>query len=266
MQELLDKGIVERSSSPFASPVSLVGKKDGTWRLCVDYKELNKQTVKDKFPIPVVEELIDELASATIFSEIDLRPGYHRIRMHEEEVHKTAFKTHYDHFELLVMSFGLTNAPATFKSLMNHIFKIFLRKFVLVFFDDILIYSQSLEQHLEHLATVFTVMRRHTLYAKQSKCSFGISQVEYLGHVISAEGVKTDSSKIKAIEEWPIPATAKQLRSFLGLSGYYRKFIRSYAMISRPLTDLLRAGEFQWNDQAQEAFINSKKPCVRPLC
>ncbi|WVZ02924.1 hypothetical protein V8G54_023730 [Vigna mungo] len=226
---------------------------------CTDYRALNALTVKDCFPIPTVDELLDELYGSQYFSKLDLRSGYHQILVTPEDRHKTAFRTHQGHYEWLVMPFGLTNAPTIFQCLMNTIFQPFLRKFVLVFFYDILVFSASWKTHLYHLEVVLKVLQREHLYAKISKCTFGTQQINYLGHTIEGNGVHMDKDKVQAVLEWPQPRNIKQLRGFLGLTGYYRRFIKGYASLASPLTELLIKNAFQWNQKATKAFLSLKQ-------
>ena len=220
LEELLEKQFVRPSVSPWGAPVLLVKKKDGSMRLCVDYRQLNKVTIKNRYPLPRIDDLMDQLRGAAVFSKIDLRSGYHQIRVRTEDIPKTAFRTRYGHFEYLVMPFGVTNAPAVFMDYMNRIFHPYLDKFVIVFIDDILIYSKNHEEHAEHLRIVLEILREKQLYAKLSKCEFWLEQVKFLGHVISPEGVAVDPSKVEAVLEWERLTIIIEIQSFLGLAGY----------------------------------------------
>ncbi|KAL5578044.1 hypothetical protein UlMin_019743 [Ulmus minor] len=249
LQELLDKGFIRPSYSPWGAPVLFVKKKDGTLRMCVDYRELNKVTVKNKYPLPRIDDLFDQLKGASVFSKIDLRSGYHQLKIKESDVPKSAFRTRYGHYEFLVMPFGLTNAPAAFMDLMNRVFRAYLDKFVIVFIDDILIYSRSREEHAEQLRTVLRTLSEHRLYAKFSKCEFWLDRVQFLGHVISRDGIS-----------WPVPTNVTEIRSFLGLAGYYRRFVEGFSTLAAPLTALTKKDRrYEWTDKCERSFQELKK-------
>ncbi|KAJ9541742.1 hypothetical protein OSB04_028248 [Centaurea solstitialis] len=251
LQELLDKGFIRPSSSPWGAPVLFVKKKDGSSRMCIDYRELNKITIKNRYPLPRIDDLFDQLQGGTYFSKTDLRSRYHHMRVREEDIAKTAFRTRYGHYEFLVMPFGLTNAPAVFMDLMNRVCRPYLDKFVIVFIDDILIYSQSKKDHEQHLRLILELLKAEKLYAKFSKCEFWIREVHFLGHVVNDEGIHVDPAKIEDINKWEAPKTPTEIRQFLGLAGYYRRFIANFSKIAQPLTTLT---------QKDKKFFFERKP------
>ena len=259
LDDLLEKGFIKPSKSPFGAPILFVHKKDGGLRMCVDYRALNKITVKNRYPIPRIDDLLDQLNGAKVFSKLDLASGYWQVRIAEGDTHKTAFRSRYGHFEFLVLPFGLTNAPSTFMTLMNQVLRPFLDKFVVVYLDDILIYSKSPEEHAQHVEAVLSALEQHHLYAKASKCQFGMAELDFLGHTISGAGIKVDARKVKAILEWPEPSDAHQLRCFLGLAGFYRRFVNNFSHIAAPLTNITGAkATWRWSEVEAKAFAELK--------
>ncbi|GJU50846.1 putative reverse transcriptase domain-containing protein [Tanacetum coccineum] len=238
LQELADRGFIRPSTSPWGAPVLFVKKKDGSFRMCIDYQELNKLTVKNRYPLPRIDDLFDQLQGSSVYSKIDLRSGYHQLRVRDEDIPKTAFKTRYGHYEFQVMPFGLTNALAVFMDLMNRVCKPYLDKFVIVFIDDILIYSHNKEEHANHLRIILELLKKEKLYAKFSKCDFWIHIVQFLGHLIDHQGPHVYPAKIKAVKNWTSPTTPTELRQFLGLVGYYQRFIEGFSKIAKSLTEL----------------------------
>ncbi|GJY99348.1 putative reverse transcriptase domain-containing protein [Tanacetum coccineum] len=267
LQELSDKGFIRPSSSPWGAPVLFVKKKDGSFRMCIDYRELNKLTVKNRYPLPRIDDLFDQLQGSSIYSKIDLRSGYHQLRVREQDIPKTAFRTRYGHYEFQVMPFGLTNAPAVFMDLMNRVCKPYLDKFVIVFIDDILIYSKDEKEHEEHLKAILELLKKEKLYAKFSKCEFWIPKVHFLGHVIDSRGIHVDPAKIESIKDWASPKTPTEIRQFLGLAGYYRRFIEGFSKIAKPMTKLTQKGiKFDWGEKEENAFqLIKQKLCSAPI-
>ncbi|GJR43867.1 putative reverse transcriptase domain-containing protein [Tanacetum coccineum] len=267
LQELSDKGFIRPSSSPWGAPVLFVKKKDGSFRMCIDYRELNKLTVKNRYPLPRIDDLFDQLQGSSVYSKIDLRSGYHQLRVREEDIPKTAFRTRYGHYEFQVMPFGLTNAPAIFMDLMNRVCKPYLDKFVIIFIDDILIYSKNKKEHEEHLKAILELLKKEELYAKFSKCEFWIPKVQFLGHVIDSQGIHVDPAKIESIKDWVSPKSPTEIRQFLGLAGYYRRFIEGFSKIAKSMTKLTQKKvKFVWGDKQEAAFqLLKQKLCSAPI-
>jgi len=250
VEELMKKGLIQESVSPCAVPAILVPKKDRSWRMCVDSRAVNKITIKYRFPIPRLDDLLDQLHGATIFSKIDLRSGYHQIRLRPGNEWKTAFKTRDGLYEWTVMPFGLSTAPSTFMRLMSQVLRPFIGKFVVVYFDDILIYIKHKEEHLEQLRQVLQTLRGQKLHANLKKFSFQTNEVIFLGYIIS---------KVEAINSWPIPKSIHDVRSFHGLASFYGRFIKNFSFVAALLTDCIKGDKFQWTEQTQKSFDNLKQ-------
>ncbi|GJW86993.1 RNA-directed DNA polymerase, partial [Tanacetum coccineum] len=257
--ELLVKGLIRESMSPCAIPALLVPKPNGTFRMCIDSRAVKKITIKYRFPILQFDDLLDHLHGATIFSNIELRSGYHQIRLRPRDEWKTTFKTRDGLYEWMVMPFGLSNAPSTFMRLMNHIFRSLIGKCVVVYFDDILVFSKSLESHLQHLRDIFLILREQKLFANRKKCHFLTTEVIFLGYLVSGKGIRMDTTKVEAITTWPTPRSLHDVRSFHGLASFYRRFIRNFSSIVAPITDCLKDSKFIWSSESQRAFAKLKK-------
>lgn len=260
IDENLAKGFIRHSTSPAGAGIFFVAKKDKSLRPCIDYRELNKITVKNRYPLPLIPELFQKLRTAVIFTKLDLRGAYNLIRIRAGHEWKTAFRTRFGHYEYLVMPFGLCNAPATFQHLINDVLRDFLDLFVIAYLDDILIFSESLDLHRKHVCQVLGRLRLHRLYAKAEKCEFEQESIQFLGLIISSTGIRMDPQKVSAVLDWPVPLDKKGVQRFIGFANFYRKFIRGFSAIIAPITQLTKQNtRFSWNHLAQEAFENLKR-------
>ncbi|GKE24636.1 putative reverse transcriptase domain-containing protein, partial [Tanacetum coccineum] len=253
LQELLEKGFIRLSSSPWGAPMLFVKKKNGSFKTCIDYHELKNLTIKNRYPLPRIDDLFDQLQGSSMYSKIDLRSGYHQLRIKEEDIPITAFRTRYGHFEFQVMPFRLTNTPVVFMDLMNRVCKPYLDKFIIVFIDDILVYSKDEEEHGKHLKIILELQKKERLYAKFLKCDFWLDLVQFMGHVIDRSCVHVDPRKIKAIKSWATPTMPTEVRQFLRLAGYYRRFIKGFSLTSKPLTMLIQKNKkYEWGKEEEE--------------
>jgi len=260
LNELLDKGFIRPSLSEWGYPALFVKKKDQSLCMCVDYRPLNAVTIKNKYPLPWIDILFDQLSKAKVFSKIDLRSGYHQIKIHPQDIPKTTFSTRYGLYEYVFMSFGLTNAPTYFMYLMNSVFMPELDKFIVVFIDDILVYSENEQDHVEHLRVLLTRLREHQLYVKFSKCEFWLKKVPFLGQILLEEGIAVDPAKVQGVMDWKAPTSVLKVRSFLGLAGYYCRFIPDFSEIAKTMTSLLQKDhKFAWTEGCEVAFRTLRK-------
>jgi len=260
VNDKLKMGIIRPSTSPFGSPVLFVKKADGSLRLCVDYRALNKITVKNRYPLPLTSEIMDRLKGATRFTRLDIRDAFNRLRVAKGDEWKTAFRTRYGYFEYLVMPFGLCNAPASFQAYINDALREYLDEFCIAYMDDVLVYSHgTLEEHITHVRKVLTRLQEHELYVKLEKCEFHVQETRFLGFIISPNGIAMEPDRIKTVTEWPVPRSIHDIQVFLGFANFYRRFIKAYSRVVLPITDLLRkTKKFLWTNQAQEAFDKLK--------
>ena len=263
IDDLLAQGHIRPSTSPYGAPVLFVPKKDGRWRMCVDYRALNRQTIRDRYPLPRIDDLLDRLGKARHFTTLDLASGYHQIAVKDEDIPKTAFRTQRGQFEFVVMPFGVTNAPATFQRMMNSIFKEELDDSVLVYLDDILIFSRTLQEHIQHIRGALEKLRAAQLYARLHKCAFFQQKVEYLGFDVSSQGIQPSPEKVRTVVEWPRPCSVKDIRSFLGLAGFYRRFIKEFSLKAKPMTELTKEKvPWKWTQTEENSFNELKKSLV----
>jgi len=271
IKKLLEMGWIRISKGPWSSPVVMVKKKDGEIRFCVDYRKINAITKTDAHPLPRIEELLEQFKEMKWFSSIDLASGYHQIRMKEQDIEKTAFTCCFGLYEYVVMPFGLKNAPPTFQRMMNELFMDYLYDWMIVYIDDILIYSRTFEEHMEHLKIVFEILAKSNLMMKLKKCKFLERNIEFLGHIVGNDGIKVDPAKIEKVKDLKVPTDRRGVRSILGLCSYYRKFVKDFSKIARPLNELLKTNEedknnrnpkVEWNDERQKAFETLKQKLI----